>query len=389
MYRGRVGPGKEPGQDKRGSGRVPGRVSTWKQLATAICLVAAAGLLWQNREGVQSLIGLEPGGAEPRATERERGVPVIAAPVRMTDDDLVLEAVGTGRAQRSVTIRAETEGTVVDMPLEAGERYRAGDVLLRLDDTDQRLAVELAETRLAEAVRVRDRYRQLQDTGAAAQARLDEVQTEAEIARIELEAAREELRERAVLAPFDGVGGLSQIDVGDWVDSDVVIASYDDRSVLLVQFELPEALLARVRPGMTVTASTPAVPGHRFEGSVSAIDSRIAEASRTALVRVAIPNPEDRLRPGASFTVRLDLPGDRYPAVPELALQFSEGVLHVWRIEGETVEPVEVRLVRRRAGEVIVEGPLDEGDLVVVEGTQRLVPGQEVTIVKTLDGGST
>ena len=368
---------------------MPGRVAAWKQVATAICLVAAAVLLWQNSDAVQAMLGLHPVATDRAAAERARGVPVIAAPVRIADDDLVLEAVGTGRAQRSVMLRSETEGTVVDAPLAAGQRYRAGDVLLRLDDTDERLAVELAETRLADAARVRDRFRQLQDTGAAAMARLDEAETAAQIARIELEAAREELRERTIRAPFDGVAGLSEIDVGDWIDSDVEIAGFDDRSVLLVEFELPEALISRVRPGTTVTARTPAVPGRRFEGSVVAIDSRIVEASRTVRVRVAIPNPEDRLRPGASFTVRLELPGERYPVVPELALQFSEGALYVWRIDDDVVERGEVRLVRRREGAVLVEGPLDEGDLVVVEGTQRLAPGQPVTIVRTLDGGST
>ena len=360
----------------------------WKQVCVALCLMAVAGIAWHQREALAAYLGLE-GGAASGTIERDAGVPVIAAPVRIAEDRLTLEAVGTGRAQRSVALRVENRGVVAEMPLEAGRRYRAGDVLLRLDDTDQRLAVELAETRLAEADRVRERFAQLQDSGAAAQARLDEVRTAAEVARIELEAAREELSERVVLAPFDGIAGLSQIDVGDWVGSDVDVASFDDRSRLLVEFELPEALIARVRPGTTVTASTPAVPGRRFEGSVAAIDSRIEEASRTARVRVAIPNPEDRLRPGASFTVRLELPGEQYPVVPELALQFSEGALHVWRIDGDEAEPVEVRLVRRREGEVLVEGALGEGDLVVVEGTQRLAPGQEVTVVRTLDGEAT
>lgn len=365
-----------------------GQITAWKQVGISICLIGAAVLAWHQRDAVLAYAGLGTERAS-EATERNPGVPVIAAPVVEAEDRIVLEAVGTGRAQRSVMLRVEPAGTVVELPLEAGERYRAGDVLLRLDDTDERLAVELAETRLAEADRVRDRYRQLEDSGAAAVARLDETQTAAEIARIELEAAREALRERVVLAPFDGVAGLPQIDVGDWVDSDQDIASFDDRSMLLVEFELPEALLARVRPGTSVTASTPAVPGRRFEGSVAAIDSRIAAASRTALVRVAIPNPEDRLRPGASFTVRLELPGERYPVVPELALQFSEGALHVWRIDGDAVDAVEVRLVRRREGEVLVEGALEEGDLVVVEGTQRLAPGQEVTVVRTLGGEAT
>ena len=365
---------------------MPGRVKAWKQLVAAAFLVVVAGLLWQYRKPVLTIFRSEAEPIGDAAHEREPGAPVIAAPVHLADDDLILEAVGTGRAQRSVTLRSETEGIVTEMPLDAGGAYRAGDVLVRLDDADQRLAVELAETRLAEAVRVRDRYRQLKDTGAAAQARLDEAETAAAIARIELQAAREELRERTIRAPFDGVAGLSEIDIGDWVDSDVGISSFDDRSVLLVEFELPEALLARVDPGMTVTASAAASTGRRFEGSVAAIDSRIDEASRTARVRVAIPNPEDHLRPGASFTVRLELPGEAFPVIPELALQFSEGALHVWRIGDDVVDQVEVQLVRRRKGAVLVEGPLEVGDLVVVEGTQRLAPGQPVRIIRTLEG---
>jgi RND family efflux transporter MFP subunit len=367
---------------------VPGQVSTWKQIAISAVLLAAAGAAWHKQESLAAYLGLGE-RAERASVARDRGVPVIVAPVLMAEDALTPEAVGTGLAQRSVTLMVETAGKVAEMPLRAGRRYEAGDVLLRLDDTEQRLAVALAETRLAEAERVRERMRQLQDSGTAARARLDETRTEAEIARIELEAAREELDDRVLHAPFDGVAGLPDVEAGDWVDTGIEIASFDDRSVILVGFDLPEALIGRIHRGMPVTATTPAVPGRRFEGSISAIDSRIAADSRTARVRVAIPNPEDRLRPGASFTVRLELPGDRYPVVPELALQFAHGTLYVWRIEGETVERVEVRLIRRRGGEVLVEGPLEETDLVVIEGTQRLAPGERVAIVKTAGGGST
>jgi RND family efflux transporter MFP subunit len=367
---------------------VPGQVSFSKQVMAGAFLLGAAVFAWTERERIEAYLAApEP---EARAeTRRAPGVPVIVAPVRIADDDLVLEAVGTGRAQRSIALRTETAGKVVEMPLEPGRAYRAGDVLLRLDGTAQRLAVELAETRLAEAERVLARFQQLRESGTAAMARLDETRTAAEIARIELETAREALGDRLLVAPFDGVAGLSDIEVGDWVDSDVEIAGFDDRSVLLVGFDLPEALISRVRPGMEVTATTPAVPGRRFEGSVAAIDSRIAVESRTARVRVAIPNAEDALRPGASFTIRLELQGNRYPVVPELALQFAEGSLYVWRVEEDEAGRVEVRLVRRREGQVLVEGPLDEGELVVIEGTQRLAPGAEVTIVKTANGGST
>ena len=93
------------------------------------------------------------------------------------------------------------------------------------------------------------------------------------------------------------------------------------------------------------------------------------------------------MRPGASFTVTLQLPGKTYPLVPELAVQFSRGTLHVWRIRNEKAEQVEIAMIRRQSGAVLVDGPLEAGDLVVVEGTQRLNDGAAVTVLDQ-EGGT-
>ena len=174
--------------------------------------------------------------------------------------------------------------------------------------------------------------------------------------------------------------------MGDRISLTDAVASFDDRSRLLVEFQLPEALLFRVAPGLLVVASTPAVPNRSFDGQVAEVDSRLDEGSRSAQVRALVDNGEDLLRPGASFSIRLDLPGSAYPSVPELALQFADGSLHVWRIRDEKAEKVEVRMVRRRAGRVILEGPLEAGDAVVVEGTQRLRPGMAVETLNAAGG---
>lgn len=360
---------------------MPGQVAWWKQVLTVALLLAAGGGAWHEQDAILAAIGLEAPASERRQSRGE-GVPVIVAEVRTARDDLVLEAVGTGRAQRSIVLRPEASGKIVEIALEAGQAYAQGEVLLRLDDVDQRLAVDLAETRLREAERVRDRVAQLQTSGNAAEARFDEARTAAEIAALEVERAREALTKRVVRAPFDGVAGIGDLDIGAWVSPDTEIASFDDRRMLLVEFDLPEALLARVRPGTVVSAATPTVPGERFEGSVVAIDTRVAQSSRTIRVRVALPNPDDLLRPGASFTVRLDLAGESYPVVPELAVLFSRGSLLVWRVTDGKAEQVEVRMVRRRDGEILVDGPLAEGDAVVIEGTQRLAPGKAVRVLQ-------
>ncbi|MGF1500852.1 MAG: efflux RND transporter periplasmic adaptor subunit [Paracoccaceae bacterium] len=352
-----------------------------QQLALCVALGGALTLLWMEQDTARALLGLAPAEAETPARGTARpGVPVIVAPVRLARDDIELDVVGTGRAQRSVTLRNEASGKVVEMALAPNRRFAEGDVLLRLEDADERLALSLAETRLAEANRVAERFDRLQDRAVASTARLDEVRTAAEVARLEVARAREALADRTLRAPFDGVSGLPDIEPGDWIDSDVEIASFDDRSVILVEFDLPEAVLARVREGLAVEARTPAFADRVFEGEVAALDSRVDPASRTARVRVAIRNDEDLLRPGASFTIALRLPGGAYPTVPELAIQFARGGLHVWRVSADAAERVPVRMIRRRAGDVLVDGDLALGDAVVVEGTQRLSPGRAVTI---------
>jgi len=84
------------------------------------------------------------------------------------------------------------------------------------------------------------------------------------------------------------------------------------------------------------------------------------------------------LRPGMSFAVHLALQGETYPVVPELALVWVDGRSIVWAVRNEAVEQVPVDIVRRLNSRILVEGPLATGELVVVEGVQRLRPGKPV-----------
>ncbi|MEM8992849.1 MAG: efflux RND transporter periplasmic adaptor subunit, partial [Pseudomonadota bacterium] len=211
-----------------------------------------------------------------------------------------------------------------------------------------------------------------------------EVETAAQVARIELAKAAEALRRRSIVAPFDGVVGIPAVEIGDWVDEDVEIAPFDDRSKILVEVEIPERFLGRLAVGHKATVRMPAFPRRVFEGQVAALDSRVDPVSRTLKLRVAVANEDDLLRPGGSFRVGLRLEGERYPAVPELALQFQRGGSYIWRVADGQAEQVPVDLVRRGRGLVLVDGALRVGDQVVVEGVQRLRPARAVEVLETL-----
>ena len=367
-------------------------MSIWKQVALSLAIGLVVAGAWHQQDVLRTALGLAAESSGDRAGGERRGgrsIPVIVTHVGTGEDAVEFTAVGTGRAQRSVMLRSEDSGKVVSMKLAPGKRFKAGDVVMRLDNAEQKLAVELARTRKDQADRIFKRFDQLRQSGNAAAARLDEVKSAAEIARIELDQALEAQENRYLRAPFDGVSGLASVEAGARVSTDTEIASFDDRSVLLVEFDLPEALLGRVREGMPVTATTPSSPQNNYSGKVVALDSRIVASSRSAKARVAIRNEGDKLRPGASFTVTLQLLGKTYPLVPELAVQFSRGTLHVWRVRDGTAEQVEITMIRRQSGAVLVEGPLEVGDPVVVEGTQRLSNGAAVTVLDEEGGKPT
>ena len=357
----------------------------WKQLVVSCVLIIGAGLTWQFRAELTDYFIASAGDAKSASARQDRtiGTPVIVAKTTSLRDDQRFSAIGTGLAFRSVTLRAPSSGEITMLSAASGRRFAQGETLMRLEDADERFTLTLAEARLDRAMDERDRYMRLENSGVAATVRFQEAQTSFKVVQIELEQARDMLDGRILRAPFDGIPGFASVEIGDRIAAGDPVASFDDRSRILVEFDLPEALLGRVSVGLPVLADTPSAAGRSFDGEISAIDSRVSAATRTARVRASIDNSEDLLRPGASFALQLDIPGETFPAVPELALQFSQGSLHVWRVADGTAEKVPVRLVRRSAGTVIVDGPLQQGDRVVVEGTQRLRPGAAVQVLNT------
>jgi len=115
---------------------------------------------------------------------------------------------------------------------------------------------------------------------------------------------------------------------------------------------------------------------------VVALDSRLNVDKRTLRVRANIRNPEDLLRPGMSFAVQMAVKGQMLAAVPEIALQWDREGSYVWMIRDGKADRVNVRVADRRQGKVFLDGEIQEGELVVVEGGLRLSEGAVVELVE-------
>lgn len=311
-------------------------------------------------------------------------VQVISAKVALTDNDVRFETVGTARALKSVEIYPAVTEEVLSVHFVAGQQVAGGDLLVQLDDRAEKLAVEMAEVRLREAKGLLTRYESALKEGAVPESEVDSARATVDAAQVTLEQAKLALQERTILAPFSGVAGLPRVDPGDRVTTSTLIAGLDDRHELLVDFEVPELLAATLREGAGITSTTPAFPGRTFDGTISALESRIDAASRTVLARARIGNADDVLRPGMSFELVLRVSGTSYPTIPEIALQWGNEGAFVWVVRDERALRVPVKVISRSIGTVRVQGEIQAGEHIVVEGLQRLEPGRRVRVLGTL-----
>ena len=340
----------------------PGRLITWAAIAAAAVLSGCAD--------------------EPQAGAQyssARTVPVIVEPLRFEHARTRVEAVGTSRAILSAELYPAASGEVIAVDFEPGQAVKAGDALIELDRREQELAVQAARLRLEDAERLYDRYQRSADSGAVLPTTVDAARTAAETTRVELERALIALEDRTIEAVFDGYVGATEVDPGDRIGPDTMITTLDDRSALLVSFDIPEAFIGEMNVGDSVRLETWSTSIPAVTGEIVDIGSRVDPANRTFVARARVENTEDRLRPGMSFKVNVDVKGERFAVVSETGVQWGTGGAYVWSIVGGNATRVPVQVIQRREGRVLVDGDLAGGDIIVVEGTQRMRDGVAVT----------
>jgi membrane fusion protein (multidrug efflux system) len=330
--------------------------------------------------------GAPVGRGGPAAVE----VGVVEA-MRIVD---ATESVGTLRSRQGVMVRPEVSGRVAALGFSDGKPVRRGQLMLQLDDTLQRAQLQQAEAQAGIARTQLARNRELVAQGFVSQNAVDQSAAALEVAAAQVALAQAQLARLRVLAPFDGQAGIRQVNVGDYVRDGADIVSLVDAGQVWVDYRLPERYAARVRPGLTVTVALDALPGHRFEGRIEAVEAQVDVDGRALLVRARLDNRDGMLRPGMFARARTVF-GVREQAlvVPEEALVPDGGKQFLLRVVdgagGPVVERIEAQIGMRVSGKVEILAGLKAGDRVVTAGQSRLMRGerQPVRVVELGNAG--
>ena len=304
---------------------------------------------------------------------------MVTAPIVFNELRENIKSVGTARAKQSVTLYPESNGTVTFARLAPDSFVAKGETLLKLDDRDERLALQQAEVELAEAERTLKRYRSLNATDAnIPPSTIDTAAATVELAKIRVESAKVELSRREVKAPFSGRIGITDVEIGDSVNTSTVVTTLDDRSTLLVDFTVPETFIGRVVPELIVQARQWESPDSSVVGTVIAVDSRVDASTRAFRARAAIDNTADNLRPGMAFEIDASLSLGDYLSVPELSVQWGADGPYVWSADDSVATRRPVEMIRRVDGRMLIKGDITEGQRVVLEGIQSVRSGMRL-----------
>ena len=361
----------------------------WKQAILALALLAVAAVVWARnfpvaagfleRAGI-AIASVEPRtavGDGPRGAGRGAGeMPVvIGAPVVQATINDAVSAIGDGRAARSVTVTPYVAGRVASLEVESGDEVTEGAPLVRLDSEAEEIALDRARLTLEDARATLARTEDLVKSGATTEVQLRSAQLAVSQGELALRDAELALEHRVIRAPFDGWVGILGVDVGDQVSTATEITTLDDRSHILVDFRVPERFVGQVKVGAPVSAEPLGQAELALTGAVVTLDSRIAPDTRTLRVRASLDNAEDRLRAGMAFSISMRFPGEVFPAVDPLAIQWSADGAFVWiDADGKAAE-LPVRIVQRNNDTVLVDAPLAPGAMVVTQGMQLLRAG--------------
>ncbi len=307
---------------------------------------------------------------------------VLVSEATVESFPLAVEALGNATANEAVSIRPVITATLTSIHFEEGQSVEAGTVLARLENVEPLAEVAGAKAAFVETETQYKRLAELYKTQAVSQSQLQQLEAQLEANRAAVAAAEARLAHTVVEAPFAGRLGLRRVSVGSLVGPDTVITTLDDTSVIKLDFDVPEVFLARLEPGLEVTARSAAYPDQSFRGVVASVDSRVDPVSRSVSVRATVDNEDGHLRAGMFLTVTLLKQDIQALVVPEQAIVPEQSKQYVWLVgEGDIAELREVRTGRRRPGQVEILDGLAVGDRVITEGTQKARAGEPVTVL--------
>ena len=301
-----------------------------------------------------------------------------------------VNAIGTVAAVHGVTVAADLPGLVSRIEFDSGKKVRAGDVLIRLDTRQEQAQLAAAEAQRSLTTVNFARMKGLREKGITSQAEYDKAAAEHKQAVAQTGETQASIGRKTIRAPFSGVLGLRQVNLGQYLKAGDPIVSLQSLDPIYVNFSVPQQQLGDLRVGGEVHVNAQGIESSDPTGTITAINSIVDEATRNIQVQATLGNPDGKLRPGMFVEAQVVL-GAATPvvALPTSAISYApygDSVFIVGDMKGPDGKPYKgvrqqfVKLGGARGDQVAVVSGVRAGEEVVTSGVFKLRNGAGVVV---------
>jgi membrane fusion protein (multidrug efflux system) len=353
----------------------------------AVVIVVVAGLGFFKYRQIQTAIAMGSSFAPPPSA-----VTTVVAKTETWPS--TLDVIGTTAAIQGVTVSADLPGSVAKINFESGQAVHAGDVLVELDTREERAQLAAAESDRDLAKINYGREQELVKEGVVPKSEYDTVAAQQKSTEAKVGEIKATIQRKTIRAPFSGVLGIRQINLGQYLAAGAPIVSLQALNPIYVNFGVPQQQAPLVKTGRILELSSDDVPGVEFKGRVTAIDSVVNEATRNLQVQATLPNPGNKLRPGMFVQVKLGL-GSTQTVIPLPAsainyAPYGDSVFVVTDMKdpkGKSYRGVRQQFVKvqgSRGDQVGVISGIKPGEEIVSSGVFKLRNGGAVQVNNTI-----
>jgi len=319
--------------------------------------------------------------------------PTTVSSVSVKEEDWAprLTAVGSVSAVQGAVVSAELAGVVSEINFENGAEAKKGEVLMKLDASQEEALLRSAEAEAQLAKTDLERSRDLAIKKVVSGAEFDSAQSKFTRLNAVVDQMRSSITKKTLIAPFDGQLGIRQVNVGQMINAGQQVVPLTSLDPVFADFALPQQYLGQLTPGLEVHVTTDAIPGRVFNGKLTAINSMVDSSTRNITLQATLDNSDHALRPGMFAKAEVMLPEKHKTlVVPGSAISYAPFGDSVFVIENKKDEKTgkESQVIRQqfvRVGEargdlVAITQGLKAGETIVSTGVFKLRNGMTVTI---------
>jgi membrane fusion protein (multidrug efflux system) len=316
---------------------------------------------------------------------------VTSASVKEEDWAPRLTAVGSVSAVQGAVVSAELAGVVSKINFDNGGEAKKGEVLMKLDASQEEALLRSAEAEAQLARTDLERSRDLAMKKVVSGAELDSAQSKFRRLNAVVDQMHSSIAKKTVIAPFDGQLGIRQVNIGQMINAGQQVVGLTALDPVYVDFALPDQYLSKLSKDLEVTVRSDAFPGRLFKGKLTAINSMVDPVTRNVPLQATLENPDHALHPGMFAKVEVALAETKKTIViPGSAVSYAPYGDSVFVIEkqkdpktgkeSEMLRQQFARIGEARGDFVAVTQGLKAGQTVVSTGVFKLRNGMAVTV---------